>query len=124
MNKIFNNPKINIYGSSAMINKYIYMKRITTDMTLYHIYKIDKVINEDTYNIIYESERSFVFKVPKDKNQCAYTYDDIKQIHINAYDELYELSKNEWLNTFRVFVENDGIKAKSLPDKIIQSEDE
>ena len=62
MDKIFNNPKINVYGGAGMLNKYIYMKREDNDNKLYFIYKINSIINEK-FPVIYGCDKIYILVV-------------------------------------------------------------
>lgn len=118
MKLIKKSKHVNVYAGEGMVNKYIYMKRIDKFYELYFIYKIDEIL--ETNPVKYFAEKCYMFAVPKDKKLQAFCYDNTTKIELLSTDELYEMTAKEWLATFRVFVENEGVRANQLPDKIIQ----
>lgn len=115
MDKIFNNPKINVYGGAGMLNKYIYMKREDNDNKLYFIYKINSIINEN-FPVIYGCDRMYVLIAPKNQKQNITVKDNINSIELLNTDILYQLSIDEFLGIFKVFVECQGTKIKITDD--------
>ena len=120
MNKIINSLKHNIYASDVMVGKYIYYKSKSSDANLYYIFNIESVIPINETEIKYKLKRCFLMYVPVDENRTSFLYDNYKDITIYASSELYELTFAEYVNTFRVFLQNDGKVVKELPDKLIQ----
>ena len=107
-------------AKDSMIGKYIYMKHTNKEMDIYHIYSIKSVINGK--NIQYETNKHFYFCIPFNRQCKGFCYDSKTNIELTNKDILYELSYDEWLNTFRSFVENDGKLVSDLPAKIIKDE--
>ena len=120
MNKIINSLKHNIYASDVMVGKYIYYKSKSSDANLYYIFNIESVIPINETEIKYKLKRCFLMYVPVDENRTSFLYDNYKDITIYVSSELYELTFTEYVNTFRVFLQNDGKVVKELPDKLIQ----
>ena len=122
MNKIITSVKHNIYASDAMVGKYIYYKTKNNEANLYYIFNIDSVIPISDITVKYLLKRCFLMFVPIDENRLSFLYDNYTDITISTSDELYELSFSEYVNTFRVFLKNDGKPKKDLPDKLIQDD--
>jgi len=108
-----------IYGDQNINGKYIYLKRSDTENDMYYIFKIISIINAK-YPFKYEIQNCYMMLVPKDAERKAYVYDKYKEIELKYTDEMYEMTYDEWLNTFRVFVKNEGEYVKNLPYKLIQ----
>ena len=113
MDKIFNSPKANVYGGASMLNKYIYMKREDTENKMYFIYKIDSIIN-DKFPIIYECNKLYVLISPKNKNKENSVKDNLTKLELTNNDILYQISIDEYLGIFKVFVECQGTKMKII----------
>lgn len=118
MRLIKKSKHLNVYANVGMVNKYIYMKRSDNNYDLYFIYKIDEIL--ETSPVKYKADKCYLFAVPKNKNCQAFCYDNTSKVELLSTDELYEMTAKEWLATFRVFVENEGVKTKDLPSKLIQ----
>ena len=115
MDKIFNNPKINVYGGAGMLNKYIYMKREDNDNKLYFIYKVKSIINEN-FPVIYGCDKMYVLVAPKNRKQDITVKDNINSIELLNNDILYQMSIDEYIGVFRSFVEYQGTKTKITDD--------
>jgi len=111
---------INVYSGEGMVNKYIYLKRENNQYTMYYIFKIDEILS--TSPTIYNTPKCFMLSVPKMRGLKAFVYENVNSIELRQQDELYEMTSSEWLNTFRVFVANEGQYVENLPAKIIQDE--
>lgn len=109
MDKIFNNPKINVYGGAGMLNKFIYMKREDLENKMYFIYKINSIVNEN-FPVIYGCNKAYILIVPKNRKQDITVKDDINNIELTNNDELYQISVDEYLGIFKAFVEFQGTK--------------
>lgn len=122
--KLINTDKQgNQYKSNDLLNKHYYINVKTDEFNCYYIFVIKNIKYDNiSYNIIYECERCFCLAVPIIKTgRHAYLYDKYNSIKINyTYDKLYELSYDEYLNTFKMFIKCDGMYADELPNKIIQ----
>jgi hypothetical protein len=118
MDKIFNSPKINIYGNDGMINKYIYMKREDDNKYMYFIYNITDISNR-SFPITYKCERAYVLNIFKNRLTNANVYDNIEYIKLDVNDVLYQINPQEYLAIFRLFVECEGTKCKALPNPIL-----
>ena len=115
MDKIFNNPKINVYGGTGMLNKYIYMKREDNENKLYFIYRVKSIINEN-FPVIYGCDKMYVLVAPKNRKQDITVKDNINSIELLNTDILYQLSINEFLGIFKAFVELQSTKNKVTDD--------
>ena len=113
MEKILNIPKYNTYGSNLVVNKYIYMKRDFLKYKIYYIYHISEITNEK-FPIIYNCNRGFELITYKDKKPS--TVNDFKNIKLENNDLLYEISIDEFLAIFKVFVECDNSKLRVTDD--------
>ena len=120
MKQLYNTIKTNEYAKSFMIGKYIYMKRSNKEMDIYYIFNIKNIIEENP--VMYETDKCFYFCIPFNRQCKGFCYDSKTNIELTNKDVLYELSYDEWLNTFRSFVENDGKLVSDLPAKIIKDE--
>lgn len=110
-----NNEYINI---DILKNKSVYFCKSDYNSSTYYIFKISKVIS--TSPLIYEIYRGFMFYVPKDSNCKAFTYNiDKKEFNMDYKSDLYLMNEEEYLNTFRNFVKNEGLYVKDLPTKLI-----
>lgn len=115
MDKIFNSPKANVYGGASMLNKYIYMKREDTENKMYFIYKINSIIN-DKFPIIYECNKLYVLIAPKNKSKENSVKDNLTKLELTNNDILYQISIDEYLKMFKMFVEYEGTKMKIVDD--------
>ena len=121
MQQILNSNKQNNYISKSLINKYIYYKDERTDSYLYYIFSIKTIDPEFDYpNITYFTNKCYLLYVPKNKDCQVFVYDNYDRVNVSPNKDLYELTFSEFVNTFRIFIENHGKKANDLPDKIIQ----
>ena len=111
MEKIFNNPKFNIYGAISMKNKYIYMKRKYTDYIEYFIYKINEITNEK-FPIKYSSDRAYKLIVYNDLNKKMYLKEHLDEIELMNWDELYEITISEFIELFKTFIDYDNKSSK------------
>lgn len=118
MEKILNNPKFNVYGGLGMLNKYIYMKREDSENKFYYLYKINNIIN-DVNPIKYECIKMYILVVPKNTNKSITVKDSIKTIELTNNDILYQISIDEYLGIFKVFVECQGTTNK-ITDNIFE----
>lgn len=118
MNIIKKSKHYNTYGGEGMVGKYVYMKRVIKDYTLHYIFKIDEIL--DTNPVKYKTEKCFMFSVPKNKLIKCYVYDNTSKIEVQFDDNLYEMTPNEWLDTFRSFVKHEGIESGQLPEDFIK----
>jgi hypothetical protein len=114
MDKIFNSAKTNVYGGVGMLNKYIYMKREDKDNKLYFIYKINSIINEN-FPVIYGCDKMYVLVSPKNKQDIT-VKDNINSIELLNNDVLYQISIDEYLKIFKLFVEYQGTRNKITDD--------
>jgi len=119
MEKIFNNPKFNIYGGIGMKNKYIFMKRKFNEYIEYFIYKIDEITNEK-FPIKYSSDRSYKLIVYNDYNKKMYLKEHLNEIELTNWDELYEISVQEFIVMFKQFIEYDDKLGKYFSDIIFK----
>lgn len=118
MDKILNKNNI-YYNNSVMRGKWIYLKRTTRDKDIHYIFKIQNIKQPNP--LIYTTYRQYYFSKPFiGECKCFCYKSNINEIEINNKDIMYELDADEWLDTFRVFVNNDNVKAQDAPDKLIQ----
>ena len=123
MKQLLYNNDIKNYMSSDLINKYIYYKEERRDSYLYFILNVKNIdFNEITNNIIYYTNKCYLLNVPKDLTQKAFVYDNYTKVNISNNFDLYEMSFAEFVNTFRIFINNDGKLVSELPSKLIQDE--
>jgi len=115
MDKIFNSLKANVYGGVSMLNKYIYMKREDVENKMYFIYHIKSIL-KDSFPITYECNKAYILIVPKDKNKTLSVIDNVTKIELTNNDILYNISVDEFLGIFKVFVECQGTKIKITDD--------
>ena len=115
MDKIFNSPKANVYGGVSMLNKYIYMKREDPENKLYFIYYIKSIL-KDSFPVTYECAKSYILIVPKNKNKTLSVIDNVTKIELTNNDMLHNISVDEFLGIFKVFVECQGTKMKITDD--------
>ena len=104
-----------------MIGKHIYMKRYNAAdaITIFYIYKIEEIISE--YPTRYKTANCYRLVVPDNREIKAFVYDDINEIQLSYMNDiLYEMTYDEYLATFRTFVQCDACYVKDLPSKIIQ----
>jgi hypothetical protein len=99
-------------------NKYLYYTTTTKDATLYYIFKCETIMSNSP--VKYGCSRCYCFLVPKDNSCKCFLYDNYKHITLPPNTNLYEVTFGEYVDTFRVFVENDGKYPSELPSKIIQ----
>ena len=113
MEKIFNNLKINVYGGVSMKNKYIFMKRKYATYIEYYIYRIEEIIN-DNHPVIYKSNRSYKLTVQNDFNKRMIMDDHLVNIELANWDELYEITTDEFNSLFRKFIDYDNKLSKEF----------
>lgn len=113
MEKILNILKYNTYGFSSMINKYIFMERHDTHNDIYFIYQIKEILNEKI-PIKYKCNRLYILNIPKDKNKKAYVYDNLTELELTNNDTLFQLSFDEYLKYFKLFIDMSDTTKKSL----------
>lgn len=117
--KLINQSKyINVYSGEGMVNKYIYLRRENKQYIMYYIFKIGEITSITP--TIYKTTKCFMLSVPKTKGCKAFVYKDINSVEVKPQEELYEMTQSEWLDTFRVFVANEGQYVENLPSKLIQ----
>ena len=118
MQHIPHNIKENNYRSENYINKFGYIKKTTKDMYIYQIFKIVGLneLDDHAFNV----EKYFYFCVPIEKNIKCFCYTGSAVLKYNYKDELYILDDDEYLDTFREFIKNDGKLNTNLPSKLIQ----
>ena len=122
MNKILSNEKSNIYKSSEILNgKYLYVKKSNIDYDYHCIFTINDILLNTNHTITYKTKKCYIFAIPFNKDSKCYLYENNKEITINqSKDILFEMTFEEFVNTFREFVKYDGYNANSIPTKIIQ----
>lgn len=103
---------------SSVINKYLYYTTTGKESNLYYIFKCEDIISNSP--VKYKCSRCYCFMVPKNDACKCFLYDDYKTITLPASCSLYEITFGEYVDTFRVFVDNDGKLPNELPSKIIQ----
>ena len=103
---------------SSIVGKFIYMKRSNKEMDIHYIFDIKEILG--TSPVKYKVGKCFYFCIPFDKDRRCFYYNTTTNIKLNSSDILYELSYDEWLNTFHSFIKNEGKCVKELPSKIIK----
>lgn len=99
---------------NSLKGKYLYFSEETKQDKKYYILICDYIEE----NIIY-SKKLYYLYVPKNISIKCFVYSNISEIEIKN-QEFFEISKEEFINTFRVFVTNEGNYPDKLPSKIIQ----
>lgn len=117
MEKIFNSPKVNVYGGTNMKNKYIYMSRKYDKYIEHYIYRIDDILNE-IYPTKYKSSRSYKLTIFNDYNKKITLDPQLNEIELLNWDVLYEINIDEFLKYFKIFIEYDGKLGKEFPKDI------
>jgi len=121
MKRIYSSPKDNQYANKNMEGKYVYMKRSNKEMDIHYIFNIKNVISVDP--VEYEVERQYYFCIPFDKDRKCFYYDSKQNVKLDYNDVLYELSYDEWIDTFRSFITNENKSVNEIPSKIIKDRD-
>lgn len=109
MDKILNITKYNTYGLSSMVSKYVFMERNETNCDIFYIYQIKSILNE-IFPTKYECYRGYELIVPKGKKLSS--TNKFETLELNNNDTLYEISLDEYLSIFKVFVEYSGTNIK------------
>jgi len=112
MNKIRKNDKINSYAQLGMKGKYIYMKRKNSECEMHYIFLIRSITNDSP--VSYDTSKTFMLSIPNDKELKAYVYEDITNIQLNQSDDLFDLTRDEYINIFKEFVALEGAKSKNI----------
>lgn len=99
-------------------DNYLYYKNRIKDNDVYYIFKCENIISNSP--LVYGCSRCFAFSVPVENNRKCFLYDNYKRIELPPRVDLYKLSFTEFVDTFKVFVQNEGKYPNDLPDKIIQ----
>lgn len=102
-----------------MKGKWIYVKRYNKDMDIHYIFKVKNVVPRSN-PVEYVVERQYYFTIPFNHEKQCFCYDSKNNFILQHQDVLYEMSYDEWLDTFREFVRNEGVVAGDVPTKIIQ----
>lgn len=118
MDKIFNNPKVNVYGGRGMINKYIYMKRNYNDYIVYFIYQIIDVIKEN-FPTTYSCKKIYSLTVYKNGKTKASVNDNLVELKLENNDELYEININEYIAIFKLFIDCEGTYISKLSEPLL-----
>ena len=121
MKKIDNIIKSNSYANESLLNQHIYMKRSDNEYDRYYIYLINQIILSITPK--YLLDKCYILHVPKNDNIKCFTNDSLSELTVNYNDELFVLDRDEFIDTFRVFVNSEGLYRKDLPIKIIQDKE-
>ena len=109
----------NNHYNNELIGKYIYVKQSNDEMDIHKIFKIVEILNE--YPVIYKIEKYYYFTIPYNKECKCFYYKGSKDTYeVNYSDTLYILENDEFINTFRAFIKNDGKSPNEIPSKIIQ----
>ena len=119
MRKLERTKSVDQYIKEEFVkDNYLYYKNHTKDNDVYYIFKCKNIISNNP--LVYGCSRCFVFSVPVENNRKCFVYDNYKKIELPTTADLYKLSFTEFVDTFRVFVQNDGKYPNDLPIKIIQ----
>ena len=114
---------IHNYTSNDLIDKYLYYKEERNDSNLYYIIKINSIdFDQNSQDITYLVDKCYLLYVPKNDELKAFVYDNYTKVDISKDSDLYEMSFTEFVNTFRVFVNNNGKLVSELPSKLIQDQ--
>ena len=116
------------YKDTSLISNYIYFNRkfVNDEYNVYYIYKLNDICVSDgmkdwQVNHIPSIAYKFVVAVNNVNERKAYLYYESDPILVDMYkDELYIMDYDEFINTYRVFYENDGKLITALPNKLIQ----
>ena len=106
------------YYDIDLIGKYIYLKQTLKETDILRIFKITKILKSKP--ITYEVIRQYYFCIPSNKDFKCYCYDSSDNVKLNNNDLIYIMSYDEYIDTFREFVKNDGCLGHNLPYKIVQ----
>ena len=110
MKKIDYNIKLDNYSNQGMIGKTIYMKRNLGDINYHYIFNIKDIINQ--HPAVYMTDKQYILEIPK--NGLCKVYDNSVDIKLNYNDILYELDRFEYIDLFRCFVKNEGVKSNTI----------
>lgn len=101
-------------SNESLINQYVYMHQTNSEMSIHRIFKVVKYIDDNDYIV----ENHYYFTIPFNKSCKCFCYNGENKIEFN--DDMYIMDNDEYVNTFRMFKENDSKVANSIPLKIIQ----
>ena len=118
MQHIKRNNKLNNYYDEKFIGQYIYVKKTNSRMNIHHIFKVTNL--KCSSPVIYSVEKHYYFTIPNFKDGKCFCYDGTDVFEFDYYDELNIMDHEEYLDTFREFIKNDGKSITEIPSKIIQ----
>jgi hypothetical protein len=110
MKKIEYNIKVDNYSHPEMMYKTIYMKRETDNVDYHIIFTINNIIK--SHPAVYETNKQYILEIPK--NGICKTYDNKNNVELKYNDILYDIDRFEYIDLFRIFVENDGVKPNEI----------
>lgn len=101
-----------------VVGKYLYYSDYKNESNIYYIFKCDGIVSNSP--LVYNCSRCYYFTVPKNNNCKCFLYDGLSKITVSPKAQLFTLSFEEFVDTFKIFVKNDKKYPVDLPDKIIQ----
>lgn len=117
MQYIKRDNKSRSYGNADLIGKFAYVSQQFIDCSCHHIFKITDIIDESKPT--YLTDKHYMFAIYKNPQHKCFCYDGNKELELSFKDQLYILDEDEYIGSFRNFVNNEAKRACELPDKLI-----
>ena len=120
MKHIKHNIKTNNYYSKEFVGNYVYIKKSNKDFDTHQIFKIVGLSEEDDHTFIVNKYYYFYIPNSNNMNMKCFCYEGNNKCTYGPKDEMYILDDDEFIDTFREFIKNDGKSKNEVPSKIIQ----
>ena len=119
MQYIKRNNKTNNYYDKKFIDNYLYVKQSNKEMDIHHIFKVEDLLDESP--ITYKVDKHYYFTVPFNTKCKGFCYhNNLIPFKLEWNDKIYIMDYDEYLDTFRSFIKNDGKSVYEIPSKLIQ----
>lgn len=119
MVKIETKSKVS-FNENDIVDKFLYFKTENKEYVMYYILRINSIEKVTDLETKCLTRQCHYLSVPKDDKIKCYLYNHINYIEISNDTDLYEMNIDEYLNTFKTFVNCEGKYPSELPTKLIQ----
>lgn len=108
---------------NIQLNKYIYCKTESKEYNLFHIFKPINILEDNKYETIYNCEKYYLYILSKSSDKHCFFYEKQNKIDFNKIDKIdfYNMSEQEFVDTYISFKENDNKYPNQLPVKLIKN---
>lgn len=109
--------KTKLLDEKYISNNYLYYIKNLSNETLYYIFMCNGIISNSP--LVYSTNKCYCFSLPKNVNKKTYLYDDVKNVEILPHSDLYFITFSEFVDKFRIYIENDGEKINNINENIL-----